>query len=95
MILFRIANMPVTFQAFMKQTLDSLINITCIVYIDNILIFSAAYDKHLVYVHKVLEYLCSAQLYTKLSKYYFAVREVSFLEFVVTEREVSIESPRV
>ena len=80
------------FQAFIEQILDSLINIICIVYIDDILIFSAVYDKYLAHVQKVLEHLHSAQLYMKLLKCYFAVREVSFLEFVVTERGVSIVS---
>ena len=94
-ILFRIANMPVIFQAFIEQTLDSLIDITCIVYMDDILIFSAAHDKHLAYIQKVLEHLHSTQLYVKLSKCYSAVRKVSFLGFVVTKREVSIKSLRV
>ena len=38
---FKLANIPVTFQAYINRALAGFINITYMVYLDNILIFSA------------------------------------------------------
>ena len=75
-MLFRIVNTPAIFQAFMKTILEGLINIFCIVYIDDILIFSGNHQEHADYVCQVLEYLCEVKLFAKQSKYIFYVDRV-------------------
>ena len=37
---FGLANAPATFQAYINRALAGLVDITCIVYLDNILIYS-------------------------------------------------------
>src|SRR2546430_12523243 len=57
MIPFSLTNTPTTFQAYINRTLRSYVNVFCIVYLDDILIFSRSekkYQKHLELVIKRL-----------------------------------------
>jgi hypothetical protein len=65
---FELTNAPTQFQAYMNEALAGLINITCIVYLDDILIFSNTEEKHKAHVKKVLKRLRKAKLFVKLSK---------------------------
>ena len=56
-MLFSLANAPVTFQAYINRALASLVDMTCIAYIDNILIYLEDPVAHWQYMAKVLEYL--------------------------------------
>ena len=51
---FSLMNAPATFQAFINKVLDEFLNITCMVYLDNILIFSKDKSKHSEHVQQVL-----------------------------------------
>ncbi len=53
-MLFGLTNAPASFQAYINNTLQGLIDDFCIVYLDNILIFSKSeeeYTKHLKQVY--------------------------------------------
>src|SRR2546430_5224651 len=54
---FELANAPATFQAYINRALASLVDVTCIVYIDNILIYSKDPKAHRRHVTEVLERL--------------------------------------
>jgi len=45
-MLFKLANAFVTFQIYINKTLQELINITCVIYIDNMLVYSNNLTKH-------------------------------------------------
>ena len=60
-----LTNAPATFQVYINKALCSLVNNFCIIYLDDILVFSRTkedYDKHLQQVRK---YLQQSELYTK------------------------------
>jgi hypothetical protein len=59
---FGLTNAPATFQAFIQGTLRDLLDITCIVYLGDILIFSRSQAEHDFHVRAVLERLSAAQL---------------------------------
>ena len=64
-----LTNAPATFQAYINKALQGLVDDFCIVYLDDILVFSKTkeeYDLHLQYIYQRLQ---EAELYTKLSKY--------------------------
>src|SRR5437763_17223067 len=65
---FGLVNAPATFQAYINRALAGLVDVTCIVYIDNILIYSKDPKVHRWHVAKVLEQLRKHGLYAKLSK---------------------------
>jgi len=43
---FKLANVFATFQIYINKTLQELIDITCVIYIDNILVYSNNLAKH-------------------------------------------------
>ena len=54
---FRLTNAPVNFQSFIQSVLTDLIDITCVVYLDNILIYSKSQESRDLSVCQVLEQL--------------------------------------
>jgi hypothetical protein len=54
---FRLANAPATFQSYIYRALGGLINRTCVVYLNNILIYSENKDNHNRHVKEVLNRL--------------------------------------
>ena len=53
-ILFRLANAPATFQAYINRALIGLVDVTCVVYLDDILIFLETPADYWRYVKEVL-----------------------------------------
>ena len=51
---FSLTNAPATFQAFINKALNEFLNITCVIYLNDILIFSKDESKHSEHVQKVL-----------------------------------------
>jgi hypothetical protein len=51
---FRLTNAPAQFQAYMNEALVGLLDVTCIVYLDDVLIFSDTEKEHEAHVKEVL-----------------------------------------
>ena len=92
---FGLTNAPATFQAYVNEAMRGLLDVTCIAYMDDILIFSKAGEDHASHVRAVLERMREYKLYAKLSKCEFDVEEVSFLGFRVGVAGVSMDTSRV
>ena len=58
------------------------------VFIDDILVYSKDWEDHDTHLRVVLETLRKEQLYAKLSKCEFWLREVSFLGHILLEEEI-------
>jgi hypothetical protein len=54
---FRLANALATFQSYIYRALGGLVDHTCVVYLDNILIYSKKEEDHNYYVEEVLNCL--------------------------------------
>jgi len=52
-LLFKLCNRPTTFQRYINETLFDYLNVFCIVYIDNILIYSQNAKEHKKHVKQV------------------------------------------
>jgi hypothetical protein len=92
---FGLANAPATFQAYMNECLSGLVDEICVVYLDDILIYSPDKAQHHKHVCQVLERLRSANLYVKLSKCEFDAQQVDFLGYVVSTDGVAMEQDRI
>ena len=92
---FGLANTPATFQAYINLALAGYLDDFCVVYLDDILIYSKSEKEHRYHVSKVLERLRRYKLYAKLSKCQFAVATVEFLGFVLSPEGVAMEKSRV
>jgi hypothetical protein len=65
---FRLTNAPTQFQAYINEALAGLVNVTCIVYLNNILVFLDNKEEYIEHVKEVLQRLRKARLFIKLSK---------------------------
>ena len=92
---FGLANAPATFQAYINRALSDLLDICCVVYLDDILIYSQSDEQHEEHVRMVLERLRKFRLYAKLSKCAFKTDTVNFLGFVITPRGIEMEKSRI
>jgi hypothetical protein len=92
---FNLVNIFAIFQTYINRSLTDLIDINCVAYLDNILIYlinRAEYQQH---IRQILERLRQYKLYTKLSKCEFSVISVVFLEFVINIRRIEIDESRI
>ena len=92
---FGLANAPATFQAYINRALSGLLDVCCVVYLDDILIYSQSLEEHRRAVRLVLERLRKYRLYAKLSKCAFEVDTVNFLGYVISPDGVGMERSRV
>ncbi|KAI3773903.1 hypothetical protein L1987_48442 [Smallanthus sonchifolius] len=74
-----------------KPYLDQFI----IVFIDDILIYSKNRDEHEEHLRLILELLKQEQLYAKLSKCEFWIREVQFLGHVVNKKGIHVDPSKI
>jgi len=54
-----------------------------VIYLNNILIYFKLREDYYTYIRIVIERLRKYKLYTKLSKYFFNIKEVEFLRFII------------
>jgi hypothetical protein len=92
---FGLANAPATFQTYINRALRGLVDVTCVVYLDDILIFSKDPAEHHRHVAEVLRRLRQYGLYGKLSKCQFGVETVDFLGYVLSPDGIAMERSRV
>jgi hypothetical protein len=65
------------------------------VFIDDILIFSKNEEEHDEHIHLVLQKLRENQLYAKLSKCEFWLKEVLFLGHIISEGGISVDPSKL
>lgn len=88
---FVFTNSLATFQSYINRALSDLLDICCVVYLDDILTFSQNEEDHVRHVQMVLARLRQYRQYCKLSKYAFHTQRVSFLAFIITPGRVQME----
>lgn len=59
---FGLKNAPATFQRWMNNILRPLLNKNCLVYMDDIIVFSTSLEKHLQSLHAVFTKLSESNL---------------------------------
>ena len=91
MMPFGLANALATFQRFINYALWDLLDICCIAYLDNILIYSDDDAEHVEHVWAILKHLQKYGLYVKLEKCKFHTWCVGFVEYVVTPNDMLME----
>ena len=92
---FGLANVPMTFQLYINRVLSDLLNIYCVIYLNDILIYLQTKEQYIYNVRKVLDRLCVYKLYIKISKCTFYIRLVAFLSFLIIPEGISIEPERI
>ena len=76
---FGLAGAPPIFQSLMNEVLRPYLDKFCLVYLDDILIYSRGEKEHLEHIRLVLEKLREHRLYAKMSKCEFLRSTISYL----------------
>ena len=81
---FGLANSPACFMRLMTRVLQGLMWETCLVYLDDVIIFSADFPEHLERLRQILTRIRDANLSIKAKKCAFMRRETKFLGHMIT-----------
>ena len=92
---FGLTNAPAVFMDLMNRIFEEFVDHFVIVFIDDILVYSASAVEHEEHLRMVLETLRRHQLYPKFSKCEFWLQEVKFLGYVVSASGVAVDPSKV
>ena len=92
---FGLTNAPSSFQRLMSCVLAGLTDEQCLIYIDDILVYSANFSEHLVRLRNVLQRIKNAGLRLNVSKCRFAQAKVQYLGHVVSAQGVEPDPAKI
>jgi hypothetical protein len=92
---FGLTNAPAYVMYLMNKVFMEYLDKFVVVFIDNILIFSKNEEEHNEHLRLVLQKLRENQLYAKLNKCKFWLKEVSFLGHIISEGGISVDPSKI
>jgi len=92
---FGLTNAPATFQRFMEAVLREHLLQYCMVYIDDIIIYSKTEEEHLKHIEAVLRTLMKHQVCIKLQKCQFFQTRLHFLGHVVSAQGIAPDPMKI
>ncbi|XP_052732375.1 uncharacterized protein LOC128196187 [Vigna angularis] len=92
---FGVTNAPAIFMDYMNCIFRPFLDKFVVVFIDDILIYSKSCEEHEEHLRMVLGVLREKELYTKLSKCEFWMKELQFLGHVVSVGGISVDPAKV
>jgi hypothetical protein len=92
---FGLANAPALFQRLMDLVLVGLTWETCLVYLDDVIIYARSFDEHVERLAIVFDRLKAANLKLKPSKCHLFQRRVTFLGHVVSESGIEPDPDKI
>ena len=92
---FGLKNAGFTYQMSMNKILFDILGKCCMVYIDDIVVFSDTFDDHLTDLSRVFELLTEGSVKLFLSKCHFAKSSIKFLGFIISGEGISPDPSKV
>eukprot|EP00873_Tetraselmis_striata_P001628 jgi/Tetstr1/421892/TSEL_012792.t1 len=92
---FGLTNAPAGFQTMMNRVLSPYLGKFCVVYLDDVLIYSKTAEEHLEHIRLVLRELQRHHLHIKLSKCSFGRTSVEFLGHIVEAGQIKMDPRKV
>jgi hypothetical protein len=92
---FGLTNAPAYFMYLMNKVFMEYLDKFVVEFINDILIFPKNEEEHDKHLHMVLQKLRENQLYAKLNKCEFWLKEVSFLCHIISEGGISVDPSKV
>ena len=92
---FGLTNAPATFQRLMEASMGEMHLKECLIFLDDILIFSSTFDEHLKRLEAVFDKLEKHNLKLKPSKCEFFMREVKYLGHIVSEEGIRTDPDKI
>lgn len=92
---FGLKNAPATFQRMINYALRDHINKTCVVYLDDILIFSTSLQEHINSINEIFDKLRIYNLKIQIDKCNFFAKETEYLGHVLTNSGIKPNGKKV
>ena len=92
---FELYNTLGTFQSYINSLLQEYLDIFCIEYLDNILIYSENDKNNIDQVLKVLKQMREKDFQLDIDKYKFSIMEMKYFELIVTTKGICINLEKV
>ena len=83
-------NTPATFQALIQDTLHDILDISCVIYLDDILVYSHPGQDHEHLVKQVFERLQGACLFANAKKCKFDKSSIKYLGFIISSKSIQM-----
>jgi hypothetical protein len=83
------------FQERMENLFNNLLDYCVLVYIDDIIIYTADVDTHLIVLSQVMDILKRNKLCLNIEKCVFFKSEIEFLGFIISKDKISVSNERV
>ena len=88
---FGLTNAPATFQGLMNEVFAPLLRKGVLVFMDDILIYTATLEQHVKLLAAVLQTLADHNLFAKPSKCSFAQESIAYLGHIISSKGVSTD----
>src|SRR3979490_1648899 len=95
MMPFSLTNSPAVFQHFMNDVFSDLLDISVLIYLDDILVYSDNLDQHREHVRDVLQWLRKNHLYARTDKCFFHVDTVESLGYILSPNGLTMAEDKV
>ena len=92
---FGLSNAPTAFQRFMNDTFSDMIDVSVVVYLDDILIYSPDPASHRKHVKEVLRRLRKAGLYARADKCEFHSERVEYLGYILSPKGLFMAEDKI
>jgi len=92
---FRLTNAAESFQRWMNEILSEYLDIFCVAYLDDILIFSQNLEDHQKQVRTILRRVEETGLMLKASKYEFHTTEIDYLGYVISPQGLQMDKDKI
>jgi hypothetical protein len=92
---FGLTNAPTIFQAYINKALIGLVDVYCIIYLDNIFIYSKNEREHERHIRAVFKRLRRYKFYARRFKCVFYIIFIEFFNFIISIKGVSINLSKI
>ena len=92
---FGLTNAPATFQRLMESCMDDLYLKYCLLYLDDVVVYSKTYEEHLHRLEAVLQRIHEAGLKLKPSKCKMFQKSIKYLGHIVSEDGVATDPSKI
>ena len=90
-----LCNASQLFQRAMEKVLKGLLGTICLIYIDDIVVFSRSEEEHISHLNTPFERLTHYNLRLNPNKYVFGLRQVKLLGYIVSQEGLSADPDKV
>ncbi len=90
-----LTNAPAGFQRFMNDIFANMIDVSVVVYLDDILIYSDNPDQHTAHVREVLSRLHKNRLYARADKCEFHTSSCEYLGYMLSPQGLTMSAYKI